>query len=155
VLSQVRLTFTTNQRRHYAVFRARSKLATESEAEFDHYRIRQNLVIEDLKRFNIKVLLIDDYSETTEFLTELVNQYRRRRFMQTRGRSIEDAIVLCILFGSRILLLSQSEIRSSTLMGDGGCISLPRILASMTGFESDRYEALDPLAARSRHPASI
>jgi len=31
-----------------------------------------------LKRFNIKVLLIDDYSEITEFLTELVNQYRRR-----------------------------------------------------------------------------
>jgi hypothetical protein len=31
-----------------------------------------------LKRFNIRALLIDDFSEITEFLTELVNQYRRR-----------------------------------------------------------------------------
>jgi hypothetical protein len=90
VLSQVRLTFTTNQRRHYAVFRARLKMPTESDANFEHHRIRQSLVIEDLKRFNIKVLLIDDYSEITEFLTELVNQYRRRTvFVSTSAFSFE------------------------------------------------------------------
>lgn len=78
VLSQVRLTFTENQRRHYAVFRTRSKLPGESAADFEHYRARQGYVIEDLKRFNVKVLLIDEYDEITEFLTELVNHYRRR-----------------------------------------------------------------------------
>lgn len=88
VLSQVRLTFTANQRRHYAVFRARTKLPGESERDFEHYRKRQTLVIEDLKRFNVRVLLIDHYSEITEFLQELVNRYRRRTVFI--GASIGD-----------------------------------------------------------------
>lgn len=78
VLSRVRLTFTTNQRRHFAVFRARRKLPGETDKAFEHFRNRQALVIEDLKRFNVRVLLVDEYSEITEFLTELVSRYRRR-----------------------------------------------------------------------------
>lgn len=78
VLSQLRLTFTRNQRGHYAVFRTRTKLPTENEEHFQHYRARQHHVVEDLKRFNITVLLIDDYAEITELLSELVNRHRRR-----------------------------------------------------------------------------
>lgn len=78
VLSRVRLTFRENQRRHFAVFRTRTKQGNELHREYEHYRTRQALVIEDLRRFNIRVLLIDDYSEITEFLGELVNRYRRR-----------------------------------------------------------------------------
>ncbi|RUV33145.1 SIR2 family protein, partial [Mesorhizobium sp. M7A.F.Ca.MR.148.00.0.0] len=77
-LSTVRLTFTTNQRRHFAVFRTRTKQPGETDKAFEHYRNRQALVVEDLKRFNVRVLLVDEYSEITEFLTELVNRYRRR-----------------------------------------------------------------------------
>lgn len=78
VLARIRYTFTTNQRRHYAVFRARTKLATETDEQFQHYRVRQELVFEDLKRYNVKVLVVDDYAEITEFLQELVDRYRRR-----------------------------------------------------------------------------
>jgi hypothetical protein len=78
VLSKVRLTFNENQRRHYAVFRTRTKQPNETKKAFEHAKTRQALVIEDLKRFNIRVLLIDDYAEITEFLHELVNRYRRR-----------------------------------------------------------------------------
>ncbi len=78
VLSRVRLTFQNNQRRHFAVFRNRTKLPSESDRRYEHHKTRQALVIEDLKRFNIRALLIDDYSEITEFLVELVNRYRRR-----------------------------------------------------------------------------
>jgi hypothetical protein len=78
VLSRVRLTFTTDQRRHYAVFRTRTRQRGETEKAFDHFKARQSLVIEDLKRFNVRVLLIDDYHEITEILRELVNRFRRR-----------------------------------------------------------------------------
>lgn len=78
VLARIRLNFTTNQRRHYAVFRKRTKLPKESDEEFEHHKLRQALVIEDLKRYNVRVLLIDDYAEITEFLEELVARYRRR-----------------------------------------------------------------------------
>lgn len=90
VLSQVRLAFKTNQRRHYAVFRSRTKLENESVEEYEHHRTRQRHFIEDLKRFNITVLLVDEYEEITEFLTELVNRYRRRTvFISTSAASYE------------------------------------------------------------------
>ncbi|NKK42715.1 SIR2 family protein [Rhizobium leguminosarum] len=78
VLTRVRLTFANNQRRHYAVFRMRTRLKGESVADFEHYKLRQALVIEDLRRFNVRVLTIDDYGEITEFLKELVDRYKRR-----------------------------------------------------------------------------
>lgn len=78
VLTRVRLTFQQNQRRHFAVFKERTKLPKETEEQFQHFKIRQALVIEDLKRYNVKVLLVDEYSEITEFLTELLNRYQRR-----------------------------------------------------------------------------
>lgn len=90
VLSQVRLTFTNNQRRHYAIFRSRTKASGESDADFEHYRVRQTLVLEDLKRFNVKALLIDDYREITELLTELVKRYRRRTVFISASASSFD-----------------------------------------------------------------
>jgi hypothetical protein len=90
VLSQVRQTFTSNQRRHYALFRVRSRGPSESDDEFEHHRTRQALVIEDLKRFNVKVLLIDEYTEITEILTELVERFRRRTvFVSTSVANFE------------------------------------------------------------------
>jgi hypothetical protein len=78
VLSRVRLRFASNQRRHYALFRVRTQLSGESPEDFEHARTRQELVIEDLKRFNVRVLLVDQYSEITDILRELCRRYRRR-----------------------------------------------------------------------------
>lgn len=78
VLSRVRQTYTNNQRRHYAVFRRRTQLEGETPDHFAHHKLRQELAIEDLKRFNVKVLVVDDYDEITEFLRELVARFRRR-----------------------------------------------------------------------------
>ncbi|RFB91801.1 hypothetical protein B5K08_16030 [Rhizobium leguminosarum bv. trifolii] len=108
VLTRVRLTFANNQRRHYAVFRTRTRLAEESEADFEHFKLRQTFVIDDLRRFGVRVLTVDDYAEITEFLRELVDRYKRRtvfvsassvdfggwsekevdEFIQTLGRSL-------------------------------------------------------------------
>jgi hypothetical protein len=90
VLTQVRFNFTENQRRHFAVFRARTKQAGESDDHFAHHLARQMHVIDDLKRFNIKVLLIDDYSEVTEILGELVNLYKRRTVFVSASASVFD-----------------------------------------------------------------
>jgi hypothetical protein len=78
VLARVRITFQTNQRRHYAIFRNRTRRAGESETEFEYGKIRQALVLEDLKRFNIHPLLVDEYSEIADILTEIERQYRSR-----------------------------------------------------------------------------
>jgi hypothetical protein len=78
VLSRVRVTFRENQRRHYCIFKKRTKQDDESDAEFENAQIKQRLAIEDLKRFNIKTLLIDDYAQITEILARIERQYRQR-----------------------------------------------------------------------------
>jgi hypothetical protein len=78
VLSRVRVTFRENQRRHYCIFKKRTKDAGESDADFANGQVKQQLAIEDLKRFNIKTLLIDDYRQITEILGLIERKYRQR-----------------------------------------------------------------------------
>ena len=78
VLSRVRVTFSKNQRRHYAIFKRRDRARHESTQAFEHARVRQALVIEDLKRFNITTLLVHEYSEITKILERIERQYRQR-----------------------------------------------------------------------------
>lgn len=78
VLSRLRLTFRENQRRHYAVFRTRTRRHGEDDASFAHAVARQTLVLNDLKRYNVVAVLVEDYSEITEILRELVRRHRRR-----------------------------------------------------------------------------
>ncbi|BCJ92160.1 hypothetical protein IZ6_28950 [Terrihabitans soli] len=150
VLTRVRLTFTTNQRRHYAVFKTRAQLPGESQRDFDHFRRRQELVIEDLRRFNVRVLLIDEFSEITEFLTELVNRFQRRtvfisasvvdptpwtyaglqRFAQELGRSLiangsRVATGLGLGVGDAIFTGALREIMRSKMKIEDGLILRP------------------------------
>ena len=78
VLSRVRSVFNENQRQHYCFLKTRSKQDDESEDKFKNDQIKQQLAIEDLKRFNITTLLIDDYSEITDILKRIELQFRQR-----------------------------------------------------------------------------
>jgi hypothetical protein len=90
VLSRVRITFEANQRRHYALFRRRTRLVGESDRQFENACTRQALVLEDLKRFNIRALLVDEYAEITGILEELVRRYRRQTvFIAAAAASFE------------------------------------------------------------------
>jgi Sir2- and TIR-associating SLOG family/SIR2-like domain len=90
VLSRVRITFAANQRRHYAIFRRRTKLTGESNDAFEHARTRQALVLDDLKRFNIRAVLVNEYSDVTEILRELERRFRRQTvFVGSAAASFE------------------------------------------------------------------
>jgi hypothetical protein len=78
VLSRLRVNFQENQRRHFAIFRERPRLKGEADDAFAHARARQLHVIEDLKRFNVRVILVKEYSEIDEILEELSRRYRRQ-----------------------------------------------------------------------------
>lgn len=77
VLSRIRVSFRENQRRHYCFLKKRTRLDGETDPEFDHAQVKQRLAIEDLKRFNIKTLLVTDYGEITEILARIERQYRQ------------------------------------------------------------------------------
>lgn len=78
VLSRIRVSYTDNQRRHYCFVRSVTPKKDEPEGEFEYRKVKQALFIGDLKRFNIKVLLVDDYSDITDVLRAIERKHRQR-----------------------------------------------------------------------------
>lgn len=78
ILSRIRITFQNNQRKHYCIFREVKPEPGETIEDFEYRKIKQALAINDLLRFNIHALIINEYSEITEILKEIENRYKRR-----------------------------------------------------------------------------
>lgn len=78
VLSRIRARFTKHQRQHYCLARKRSRQSREKKAEFDYAVTKQNLVTQDLMRFNIKTIFVDDFPDITRLIRTLEHRFRRR-----------------------------------------------------------------------------
>jgi hypothetical protein len=72
ILSRVRAQYERHQRHHYCILRSVSRGTDESPDQFKHRQLMQDYFIEDLKRFSIYTVLVDEYSEITEIL-ELIS----------------------------------------------------------------------------------
>lgn len=73
VLSRVRVLLGANQRPHYCIMRQprRPKGRGEELAEYEYEMRKLSLRIEDLQRFAIETVLIDDYAEITGLLKSI------------------------------------------------------------------------------------
>lgn len=71
VLARIRARYTQHQRRHYCFLRKVSRSDSASDSEHDYARRKQELFIGDLKRFNIKAVIVDEYCQITDILTEI------------------------------------------------------------------------------------
>ncbi|WP_426293289.1 SIR2 family protein [Dyadobacter endophyticus] len=79
ILSRVRLFLDGDTRPHYCIIKRVSKNDKNSstKADFDYNTRRQQLLISDLRRFQIEAVLIDEYSDITELLQEIENRFKR------------------------------------------------------------------------------
>lgn len=71
ILSRIRIDYKENNRQHYAIMRNVSENDYESKADYDYAKRKQELFMGDLKRYSIKPLMIDEYSEITDILKEI------------------------------------------------------------------------------------
>jgi hypothetical protein len=78
ILSRVRVAFDGNQRRHYCFIKNVAKYESETVADFEYRKRKQELFVNDLGRFNVKSILIDEYNEITELLQEIETRYKSR-----------------------------------------------------------------------------
>ena len=78
VLSRIRARFDKNQRQHFCITKTRSQMHGESDADFAYAKTRQALVTQDLLRFNIKTIEVEEYGHITDLLRRIENQFRRR-----------------------------------------------------------------------------
>ena len=78
ILSRIRATFTHHQRQHYCITRKRMKRVGESTKDFNYAQNKQSLVTQDLMRFNIKTIFVDDFAQITHLLKVIEDRFRRR-----------------------------------------------------------------------------
>jgi Sir2- and TIR-associating SLOG family/SIR2-like domain len=78
ILSRVRIAYSKNQRRHFCIQREVSSSSNDSKADVEYKKRKQDLFIEDLLRFNIKTILVKEYSEITEVLEKLEKVYKQK-----------------------------------------------------------------------------
>lgn len=67
-----------NMREHYCFLKDISRDDYEDESEFEYEKRKLSYFIDDLKRFNIKTILIQEYSEITEILRSIKRIYNSR-----------------------------------------------------------------------------
>ena len=66
------------KRNHYCFMREAQKQADDDDDIFKYRRRKQELRIEDLKRFGIQTLLVDNYSDINQILRRIEALYRKR-----------------------------------------------------------------------------
>lgn len=80
VLSRLNFRFRENQRQHYCFVKKHKLGDSENpdQASLDYNNRRQTLTINDLKRYGIKSLLIDEYSDITQILRDIEYKYKKK-----------------------------------------------------------------------------
>lgn len=80
ILSRLNYRFSKQQRQHYCFVKKHKlgDLQNPDQASLDYNIRRQTLTINDLKRYGIKTLLINEYSNITEILKEIENRYKKK-----------------------------------------------------------------------------
>lgn len=68
----------TTKRNHYCFMREAQRSAEDDDELFTYKRRKQELRIEDLKRFGIQTLLVDNYSDIISILRRIDALYRKR-----------------------------------------------------------------------------
>ncbi|MBI2718733.1 MAG: SIR2 family protein [Rhizobiales bacterium] len=81
ILSRVRIWLGKNVRQHYAILRRIQKKDVRGKGAYEYEAQRQYLFINDLKRFGIQTLLIDDYADITRILARLYELHRGRSIL--------------------------------------------------------------------------
>lgn len=71
ILGQIRLLLDENIRNHYCFMKRVTRAAAKDDVDFGYQKAQQDLREEDLKRYGIQTVFVDQYSEITEILKEI------------------------------------------------------------------------------------
>lgn len=71
ILGQIRLLLDENIRNHYCFMKRVTHSATKDDVDFGYQKAQQDLREEDLKRYGIQTVFVDEYPEITEMLKEI------------------------------------------------------------------------------------
>ncbi len=96
ILSRIRIRLEGNQRPHYCFLKRIIESDYSSKDDYDYAKIKQELQINDLKRFSINTILVDEYEEITHILKIIENSFKKNSVFisgsaEVYGEMTEDA----------------------------------------------------------------
>ncbi|TGL62028.1 SIR2 family protein [Leptospira sarikeiensis] len=78
ILGRIRVAYNSNQRRHFCFIKEINSSDYSNNEEYEYDKIKFELFVSDLSRFNIKAIRISDYPEITNTLNKIENLYKRK-----------------------------------------------------------------------------
>lgn len=75
ILAKVNVLLGDNKRVHYCIQKQVSEQDYKNKDDYDYAKIKQDLKIEDLLRYGINTVLVDDYSKIPELISEIEKEY--------------------------------------------------------------------------------
>ena len=128
ILSRVRIDYgEQNNRQHYAIMRRVNEKDYNNRAEYEYAQRKHEFFIEDLKRYNIRALLIDEYKEITDILNEIDKRLNHNNVFisgsaQEYGKYTEKEALEFIESLSKELILQDFNIISGFGLGVGSAV---------------------------------
>jgi hypothetical protein len=123
VLSRMFTRYGKHQRKHYCFVREERQRAQDKPGEFDYRKAKQELFIRDLERYNIRVVMVQEYSDITTILRQVESRYKSRTIFVSgavheygRELSERDALQLVHRFGKDLI---EQKYRVVTGLGLG------------------------------------
>lgn len=149
ILSRIRILLGNSQRRHYCFMRRIQRAQYNDEKDFLYAEVQQELKMKDLRRYSIKVLLVNEYEEITGILKEIERLYKRRNVFISgsatvygdwgESRSFQFASDL-----SKRIIHNENNISTGFGLGVGSCVisgALEEIYQNRTTRVDDRLIA--------------
>lgn len=147
ILSRIRIDYDSqNNRQHYAIMRKIKENDYAARADYEYAKRKHELFINDLKRYNIQVLLIDEYAEITVILNEISRRLNRNHVFISGSAAeygeyseIESMEFISLL--SRRLIAADYNIISGFGLGVGNAViagALQEIYMNSRSINTDR-----------------
>lgn len=156
ILARIRSRFEANQRMHFCITKKRTRLRRESKADFEYAETKQRLITQDLLRFNIKTVFVDDYSDITTVLRALEFRFRRRTIFisgaaDEYGSWGQDATLQFVSRLSALLIERNFRITTGFGVGIGGAV----VSGAVQQIYSTDYRSIDQQLVLRPFPLGI
>ena len=132
VLSRIRVLLGRNSRDHFYITKRVNRQdfnGHEADEEYRYAQVKQELRLEDLRRYGIQSILVDEYGEIVKILEEVHHRYRLRRVFVAGSAAQFDPLgqprieTICRLLG-RALIADERRVVSGSGLGIGSSIIL-------------------------------
>lgn len=156
ILSRIRVRFTQHQRQHYCIAKRRTRRSGEKQKDFDYALTKQSLITQDLMRFNIRTIFVDDYADITELLRTIEHRFRRRTILISGsaidygkwGRAATEEFLANL---ARALIDRDLRITSGFGLGIGGAV----VTGAVQQIYSTRVRSVDEQLVLRPFPIGI